>query len=198
MRPAAYKVAHSTQQVSLFLPPPQPFSTSSREPHVDKLRFPILLWASMCFQMPHNELLHVLARAVNGRTLPRNGIVVNLIFRWGDKVTHGGTVIVLFPQCIFLHEWGRQDISSETNYLLTCHFLCCDGTDISRVCKLATKWLLDSSCMSVRRSVLMVKLVSHWKSFHGSWYLSIFLNLSREFRFYWSLTRITGTLHEDQ
>jgi hypothetical protein len=32
----------------------------------------------------------------------------------------------------------------------------------------------------------------------SSWYLSIFENLSRKFRFHWSRTRITGILHEDQ
>jgi hypothetical protein len=44
----------------------------------------------------------------------------------------------------------------------------------------------------------MEQLSSHWMDFHEIWYWSLFENLSRKFKFPYNLTRITGTLHEDQ
>jgi hypothetical protein len=43
----------------------------------------------------------------------------------------------------------------------------------------------------------MEQFRSHWTNCHEIWYL-IFFNLSRKFKFYWNLTKITGTLHEDK
>ena len=53
------------------------------------------------------------------------------------------------------------------------------------------KRLLVSSCLSVRPSLRIEQLGSHWTDFHEIWYLSIFRKLPRKF----TLTRITGTLH---
>jgi hypothetical protein len=51
--------------------------------------------------------------------------------------------------------------------------------------------------MSVRPSVCMEKLSSHWTEFDKIWYLSFFQKSVRKSKFHWNLTRITGTLHED-
>jgi len=49
-------------------------------------------------------------------------------------------------------------------------------------------------CPSVRTE----QLDSDWKDFYEIWYLNIFENLSKIFKFHYNLTRITGTSHEDQ
>jgi len=60
--------------------------------------------------------------------------------------------------------------------------------------------VIISFVMSVRPSVRMEQLHSHWTDFHErDEYLSIFRKKpSRKFKFHYNLTRITGTLHEDQ
>ena len=59
---------------------------------------------------------------------------------------------------------------------------------------------LRNVCPSVRPSSYMERLGSHLTDVHEIRYLSIFFseNLSRKFRFHYSLTRMTGTLHEDR
>ena len=57
------------------------------------------------------------------------------------------------------------------------------------------KRLLASSCLSVRPSA-WEQLGSHWTDFHEIWYLSIFRNLSRKFKFHWNPIRMAGILHE--
>jgi hypothetical protein len=37
----------------------------------------------------------------------------------------------------------------------------------------------------------------HWKDFHEIWYLSVFGYLSRKYKFNYTLTQTTGTLHKD-
>jgi hypothetical protein len=50
--------------------------------------------------------------------------------------------------------------------------------------------------MSVRPSFRVEQLGSHWTDSHEIWCLSYFVNLSRQFKFYWNLTGITGIWHE--
>jgi len=57
------------------------------------------------------------------------------------------------------------------------------------------KRLLASSCLSVRPHG---KRGSNWTDFHEVLYLSIFGKKLRKFKFHENLTRVTGTLHEDQ
>ena len=52
--------------------------------------------------------------------------------------------------------------------------------------------------MSNLPSVRMEQLGSHQTNFYEIWYLGIFFNLSRKFKSHYNMTRITGTLHEDQ
>jgi hypothetical protein len=56
------------------------------------------------------------------------------------------------------------------------------------------KKLLASLCLSVR----VKQLGSHGMDFHEIWYLNIFQKNVEKFKFYWNLTGITGTLHEEQ
>jgi hypothetical protein len=58
------------------------------------------------------------------------------------------------------------------------------------------KTTLALSCTSVCKSVHMVPLGSHGTNFHEN--LSLFENLSRKFKFLYSITRITGAVHKDQ
>jgi hypothetical protein len=60
------------------------------------------------------------------------------------------------------------------------------------------KRLLASSCLFVRPSARPEKRGSHWTDFHQIWYLTIFLNLSRKFKFHQNITKTINTLHEDQ
>ena len=51
---------------------------------------------------------------------------------------------------------------------------------------------------SVRLSIRMAQLDSHWTDFHENWcFRIIFENQSRKFKFHRNLTRILGILHED-
>jgi hypothetical protein len=52
--------------------------------------------------------------------------------------------------------------------------------------------------LSVCPSVRMEQLGSHWTDFHEIWYLSIFRKSSEKLQLRWNMTRITGTLNEDQ
>jgi len=53
--------------------------------------------------------------------------------------------------------------------------------------------------MSVHPSVRMEHLGFHWTDFHEFFLFGYFFeNLSRKFKFHYNLTKITGTLHEDQ
>ena len=52
---------------------------------------------------------------------------------------------------------------------------------------------------SVRPSVRMEQLDTHWTDFPEIWYLFVFFeNLWRKFKFHWNPIRMTGVLHEDQ
>jgi hypothetical protein len=51
--------------------------------------------------------------------------------------------------------------------------------------------------MQVHVSVRMELLDSQWADFHEIWYLGIFLNPWRKFRYHWNLTSVTCSLHED-
>jgi hypothetical protein len=55
-----------------------------------------------------------------------------------------------------------------------------------------------SFVMSVRPSVHMEHLGFHWTDFHEICYVTLFENLLRKLKFRWSMSRITGTLHEEQ
>jgi len=56
-----------------------------------------------------------------------------------------------------------------------------------------------SVCPSVYLTVRLEQFAYQWKDFHEIVYLNIYVeNLSREFKFHYYLTRIVGTLHEDQ
>jgi hypothetical protein len=48
------------------------------------------------------------ALGVDGRTLPWNGIAVNLIFRQGGKATHGGTLMLFSHNAYFLKNEARR------------------------------------------------------------------------------------------
>ena len=64
--------------------------------------------------------------------------------------------------------------------------------------KAAIVFFVNVSRVPVRQHALEQR-GSHWTDFHEIWYLSIFYeNFSRKFKFHWTLTRITGTLHEDR
>ena len=53
--------------------------------------------------------------------------------------------------------------------------------------------------ISVRLSVLMERLGSHWTDSYGNWYLRIISKICREkFKFHWNWTSIAGTSREDQ
>jgi len=61
------------------------------------------------------------------------------------------------------------------------------------------KRLLAFSCQSVRPSVRMERLGSHWTDFHEILYEYFSKKkLWRTLKFHYNRTRITGTLHEDQ
>jgi hypothetical protein len=51
--------------------------------------------------------------------------------------------------------------------------------------------------MSVCPSVRMEQIGCHWTDFSEIWWGVFFNYLSRNFKFHYTLTRITGTLHED-
>jgi len=59
------------------------------------------------------------------------------------------------------------------------------------------KWLLASSCLSVRPSAWNNSAPTR-RIFMKFNIWVFFENLSRKFQFHYNLTRITGTLHEDQ
>ena len=56
-------------------------------------------------------------------------------------------------------------------------------------------YLVMYAFLSVRLSARMEWLDFHWTDFLKIWYLNIFENLSREFKFYWSLTYIKTYVH---
>ena len=87
-------------------------------------------------------------------------------------------------------------LSSSVSGWLRCLCSAFRNTQVfRRVRKIAKGYYqLRHVCLSVR----MEQLVPNWTHFGETWYLSFFFeNLSRKFRFYCNLTRITGTLHED-
>jgi len=60
------------------------------------------------------------------------------------------------------------------------------------------KQLLLSSCLSVRLSIRIQQLGSHWTGCQEICFVRIFQNSSGVVKFHENLTRITGTSHEDQ
>ena len=54
-----------------------------------------------------------------------------------------------------------------------------------------------SVCASVRLSVRMEHLGSHWTDFHEIWHLRFLETLSRKFKLFENLTRIMGTSYEN-
>jgi len=73
--------------------------------------------------------------------------------------------------------------------------------DFRRLRKIAeSENSLRNMCPSVRPSVCMEQLCSHWTDVYEILYLSIFFfeNLPGKFKFHSNWTRITGTLYEDQ
>jgi hypothetical protein len=72
--------------------------------------------------------------------------------------------------------------------------------DFRRLRKIAKREnSLRNMCPSVRPSVCMEQLCSHWTDVYEILYLSIFFeNLSGNFKFRSNWTRITGTLYEDR
>jgi hypothetical protein len=55
---------------------------------------------------------------------------------------------------------------------------------------------LHHVCSYVPRSIRMEQLVCHWADFYENLYLSICRKFSKRLKFFWDMTRITGTLHE--
>ena len=52
-------------------------------------------------------------------------------------------------------------------------------------------------CLSLRSSVRMEQLISHWTYFHENWYLIVFRKSVEKIQFELKYDKITGTLHED-
>jgi hypothetical protein len=61
-----------------------------------------------------------------------------------------------------------------------------------------TLFILRRNQRDTITNVCVERLGYHWAYFHEIWCLKSFENLSRMFNFYHNLTRIMGTLHENQ
>ena len=90
--------------------------------------------------------------------------------------------------CFHLPPTPPTNFNTNSNRCYTVQFFGC-------VRKTAQKILLASPCLSVRLSVRMEQLSSHWTYFHEIIYLSIFRKSVREFKFHYNLTRKISNLH---
>jgi hypothetical protein len=63
------------------------------------------------------------------------------------------------------------------------------------ICKIAKNdYQFRNNCPFVREE----QLISHWMVFYENWCLNIFENLPNKLKFFFNMTRITGTLHKNQ
>jgi len=58
-------------------------------------------------------------------------------------------------------------------------------------------YVRPSVCVSIRSSVRMEQLGTHWTDYHEIWYLNVFRKSDEKIQVSLNLTRIKGTSHED-